>query len=334
MPTPVRLLLVEDAERDAALLVRLLRRGGYDVAFERVDSAGALATALDAAAWDLVIADFSIPGFSTPAALRLVRERGMDLPFIIVSGTISRDTAVQMMQEGAQDFLDKDDLARLLPAIARELRAAAERRARRAAEEALRSSEERFRLLFAANPQPMWVYDLQSLAILEVNEAAIAQYGYTREEFLRMRITDILPPEAVPRLLEPIQERRAGLAPASIWQHRRKDGGVIESTIAARTLQIAERTAGLIVAGDVTGHRQGQAPGQAHEPLSPREQEVLKLLVQGVTSNRELAARLVVSENTVRYHMRNILAKLRLRNRTQVVAYALRHGLVEPPGAS
>jgi DNA-binding NtrC family response regulator len=180
MATPLRLLLVEDSDSDATLLVRVIRRGGYDVAFERVDSAGTLIAALDAAAWDLVVADFSMPGFDTPTALRLIRERGLDLPFIIVSGTISQEVAVQMMQEGAQDFLTKNDLARLLPAIARELREAAERRARCAAEEALRSSEESFRLLFATNPQPMWVYDRQTLAFLEVNDAAVAQYGYAR----------------------------------------------------------------------------------------------------------------------------------------------------------
>ena len=115
MHTPLDVLVVEDSDRDTALLVHVLRQGGYEVAFERVDSAQGLAAALDASAWDLIIADFSLPGFSAPAALRLVRERGLDLPFIIVSGTISQDTAVQMMQEGAQDFLSKDDLGDSCP---------------------------------------------------------------------------------------------------------------------------------------------------------------------------------------------------------------------------
>ena len=334
MPTPLRLLLVEDSDRDATLLVRLLRQGGYDVEVERVESAGTLAAALDSAAWDLVIGDFSLPGFDTPAALRLVRERGLDVPFIIVSGTIGRDVAVQMMQEGAQDFLTKDDLARLLPAIARELREAAERRARRAAEDRLGSSEESFRFLFATNPQPMWIYDPETLALLEVNDAAVALYGYPREKFLAMRVTDILAPEAVPQLLEYLQQPGPGQHQAGRWQHRLKNGRFIALESAVHALQFAGRPAGLISITDITAQRREQEARQAMESLTARERDVLELLVQGVTSNRELGARLVVSENTVKYHLRNILMKLHLQNRAQVVAYALRHDLVDRPTTS
>src|SRR5713101_1539141 len=92
--TPLRVLIVEDCEDDAALLLRELRRGGYAPSFERVDTPGAMSAALDRQTWDLVVADYSLPQFSGLAALALLQERGLDLPFIILSGTIGEETAV------------------------------------------------------------------------------------------------------------------------------------------------------------------------------------------------------------------------------------------------
>jgi PAS domain S-box-containing protein len=140
MGAPLTVLLVEDSEDDALLLVRTLRRGGYDPTWERVDTARAMETALDERSWDLVVSDHSMPAFSSLAALRLLRRKGfVDLPFIIVSGQIGEDTAVAAMKAGAHDYLMKDNLARLNGAIERELREADVRRERRKAEEKYRS---------------------------------------------------------------------------------------------------------------------------------------------------------------------------------------------------
>src|SRR5712692_85455 len=144
MKTPLRVLIVEDCEDDAELLLHELRRGGYDPLFERVETAQAMGAALARQEWDIVIADYSLPQFSGLAALTLVQERGLDLPFIIVSGAIGEDTAVAAMKAGAHDYLLKGKLARLVPAIERELREAGERQ--RAAL-ALQASERRFRSL-------------------------------------------------------------------------------------------------------------------------------------------------------------------------------------------
>jgi signal transduction histidine kinase len=122
MPNRLRLLMVEDSEDDAALIARHLSRGGYDVVTKRVDSAEALRTAVDRAEWDLVICDFSMPHFSGMDALKLLRGRGLETPFIFVSGTIGEDTAVSALKMGAQDYLMKDNLSRLLSAVERELR--------------------------------------------------------------------------------------------------------------------------------------------------------------------------------------------------------------------
>lgn len=122
MGKPLRALLVEDAEEDAILVLRELRRGGFDVTFERVDTPEAMSAALAKQPWDVVISDYSMPRFSAPLALALVKERKLDLPFIIVSGTVGEDIAVEAIHGGAQDFMAKGKLARLNPAIERELR--------------------------------------------------------------------------------------------------------------------------------------------------------------------------------------------------------------------
>jgi PAS domain S-box-containing protein len=140
MGNPLRVLLVEDSEDDALLLVRMLRRGGYDPVWERVDTPAAMEAALDGGSWDLIISDHSMPAFSSLAALGLLRRKGfVDVPFIIVSGRIGEDAAVSAMKAGAQDYLMKDNLARLNSAIERELRDAEVRRERRQAEEQYRS---------------------------------------------------------------------------------------------------------------------------------------------------------------------------------------------------
>ncbi|MBI3753762.1 MAG: EAL domain-containing protein [Deltaproteobacteria bacterium] len=138
MAIPLHVLIVEDSEDDTLLSVRELRHGGYDVVFERVETAEAMTDALDNRQWDIVIADFTMPHFNGMDALRLLREKGFDIPFIFVSGTIGEDRAVAAMKNGANDYIIKGNLKRLIPAIERELREAEVRLKRRQAEETIR----------------------------------------------------------------------------------------------------------------------------------------------------------------------------------------------------
>jgi two-component sensor histidine kinase/CheY-like chemotaxis protein len=140
MTTPLHILIVEDSEDDALLLLRELRRGDYELTFARVDTPEAMQEALEREKWDLVISDYSMPQFSAPAALEVLQKSGRDLPFIIVSGTIGEDSAVAAMKSGAHDYLIKGKLARLLPAVERELREAQIRRERRKAQEQIEAS--------------------------------------------------------------------------------------------------------------------------------------------------------------------------------------------------
>ncbi|MEP7000415.1 MAG: ATP-binding protein [bacterium] len=147
MRTPLSVLLVEDNIDDALMLERELGRGDYDVVVERVDSEHGMVDALNRVAWDAIIADYSLPAFSAVAALELVKERGLDIPFIIVSGVIDDEAAVASLKAGANDFMTKRKLSRLLPALEREVREASVRRSHRLAEAALREGDERYRIV-------------------------------------------------------------------------------------------------------------------------------------------------------------------------------------------
>src|SRR3981081_1722478 len=129
MGAPLRVLVGEDSEDDAALLLVGWRRGGYDVRHERVDPAPAMTAALNQQEWDLVLSDHSMPHFSGSAALSLLRTKQSELPFIFISGTMGGEAAVAALKDGAQDYLIKGNLTRLVPAVQRELREAGERRA-------------------------------------------------------------------------------------------------------------------------------------------------------------------------------------------------------------
>src|SRR5919199_334398 len=168
MSRPLRVLMVEDSERDAALVLRELRRGGYTPGFQRVDTAAAMEAALTEQAWDIIIADHAMPYFSAPAALAVMQDMGLDLPFIIVSGTIGEEVAVAAMKAGAHDYLMKDHLARLGAAVERELREAAVRRERR------RSAELATRLsrILDASPHEIYVVDAATLRVVQVNQGA------------------------------------------------------------------------------------------------------------------------------------------------------------------
>jgi FixJ family two-component response regulator len=138
----LRVLVIEDSEDDLRLLLRALRHGGYAPEFERVETAAAMRTALAEKEWDIIISDHTLPEFSGLAALEVLKESGLDLPFILVSGIVGEEMAVRAMKAGAHDFIMKENYARLEPAIERELREVTVRRERRQAEENLRRAHE------------------------------------------------------------------------------------------------------------------------------------------------------------------------------------------------
>lgn len=117
----LRVLNVEDSKRDVALLRRHLSRAGYEVISERVETPAAMKAALESQEWDVILCDYSMPHFNALSALMLLKELGLDLPFIIISGTVGEAVAVEAMRAGAHDYLMKENLARLVPTIEREM---------------------------------------------------------------------------------------------------------------------------------------------------------------------------------------------------------------------
>jgi signal transduction histidine kinase len=139
---PLRALLVEDSHLDAELLARALNKGGFELTWARVDTAEEMEEALSRQPWDLILCDHAMPRFSAPEALELLKRHNRDVPFIIVSGYIEEETAVSAMKAGAHDYIMKDRLGRLVPAVERELRDAEVRRARVKSEEELKRAHE------------------------------------------------------------------------------------------------------------------------------------------------------------------------------------------------
>ncbi len=186
---PLNVLLVEDNADDALLLVRHLRKSGFMPNVLRVETGEEMQRSLTASPTpDVILADYNLPTFSGPEALTLLRSSGLDVPFIMLSGAMSEETAVESMRAGAQDYVIKQNLARLAPVLERELREAAARRSRLAAERALQASEARFHRLVDAMPLGLLLSNADG-CITYANAAVALILGYTSEQMLAGEIS-------------------------------------------------------------------------------------------------------------------------------------------------
>ncbi len=197
----LNVLIVEDSEDDMLLTLRELRRGGYSITSLRVETETEMRSALVRQRWDIIIADYTLPYFSAPAALKLLQEMQQDLPFIIVSGTIGEETAVDAMRSGAHDYIIKGNLARLLPAVERELREAQDRQRRHEAERALRDSEaalrdsqQQYQALAEASPVGIFRMDPDGNCVY-VNLQWCKMTGMSSDQALQQNWSLVLHPE-------------------------------------------------------------------------------------------------------------------------------------------
>ncbi|CAG0975399.1 MAG: sensory transduction histidine kinase [Candidatus Methanoperedens nitroreducens] len=220
MSKQLRVLVVEDSKDDVLLLIRELKRGGYQPEYERVDTADAMSAALDSKKWDIIISDYVMPRFSGLSALKLLKKKEIDVPFILVSGRIGEDIAVDAMKAGAQDYIRKDDLRRLNPAIERELEEAEGRLKRKIAEEALRSLSLRYEAILSAVPDIIMEVDINKIYTW-ANKAGFEFFG-----------GDVIGKEAAfyfegeqktYNIVQPLFAGREDVIYVGSWQ-RRKDG--------------------------------------------------------------------------------------------------------------
>ena len=271
----LRVLLIEDSPSDAKLVLGALKRAHPDVHSERVDTEEALRAALAEKVWDVVLSDWSMPKFSAAAALRTFKESGLDLPFIIVSGTIGEETAVEAMRAGAHDYVLKDKLGRLTPAIERELRECRDRAARRQAEAALVESEARFRRLSESGVIGIVTSDLEG-NILDANDAYLKLVGYSREELVEgsVRWSDLTPPDVAhlgARALEQLQQ--TGVATPWETESFRKDGQRIPILVGVAMLEYPRAIAFI---ADLTERRKAEAGREQAELALRRSEEQLR----------------------------------------------------------
>ncbi len=216
MSKPLRVLSIEDSENDFLLLVEQLREGGYDLTIARVDTAAAMEAALAEAAWDVVITDFRLPRFSGADAVALLRSSGYDMPLIVVSGTIGEEKAAALLKAGADDYVSKDNLSRLVPVVERALREKAERRAREKA-------EERYRQIVETTYEGIWLIDAAGRT--EFANARLGEIlGTTPESMLGRPLADYVFPEDEADLERFVERRRQGIREVHDFRLRRQDG--------------------------------------------------------------------------------------------------------------
>lgn len=266
MTQPLRALIIEDSEDDAQLVLRALRHGGYEVTSIRVETPDAMQTALRAQAWDVILSDNSLPHFSGSAALALLRALGLDIPFLLVSGKIGEVQAVEMMHAGASDYILKDNLARLVPAVERELHEAGERLERRRAEqsEKLLMAERnalltRLRLQIERIPLAYLLFDAEC-RLTDWNPAAQRIFGYSKEEVLGMAppFERLVPPAFRRQMDELFRRFRSGDMQAhSINENLTRDGRIITCEWLNTPLMAEDgRFDGLLcLAQDLTGRK-------------------------------------------------------------------------------
>ncbi len=277
MKRKLHVLIAEDSEQDARLLIRELKQGGYEVEHKRIETADGLKEALAAQAWDIILCDYAFPQFSGDAALRMVKESGLDLPFIFVSGTIGEETAVQAMKAGAHDYVMKGNLARLAAAVERELGEAQIRKASREAEEMMRASEHKYRHLFESMHDAALLVAEDSGKIVDVNPQAQSLLGRTRAEIIGMNQRELYPrQEEWPAFPKPPAED-AGSYEVEV---ARKDSTTVATEITVSRIQLQGRNLLLLLLRDITRRRQTES-----ELRSSREQ--LRALAARLQAVRE-----------------------------------------------
>jgi PAS domain S-box-containing protein len=259
---PLHVLLIENSMADAELNLHELERAGFICQPKIIVTPAEFLDQVGRFPFDIVLADYRLPGWTGMDAFSAMRQAGRDVPFILVTGILGEEVAVECIKQGVTDYVLKEHLARLPLVVARALEERALRDARSLMMQALRESEANSVFLFAHNPLPMWVFDIETLQILQVNDAALRHYGYQRLDFLRMKAGDLHPEEEVATLMTAFQSLDSEAQYAGEWRQRRKDGSILDVEMFLHRIEYSGHAAALVVAQDVTERKRAEEEKQ------------------------------------------------------------------------
>jgi|WetSurMetagenome_2_1015567.scaffolds.fasta_scaffold15816_3 PAS domain S-box-containing protein len=236
MKTELRVLIVEDNEDDTLLLLRILLKEGYDVKYKRVEIPSEMERTLNEEQWDVIISDYSLPKFRGTEALEIFKSKNLDIPFILVSGTVGEDIAVDMMKAGAHDYVTKLNIKRIIPAIQRELKEVGVRKQRRFALESLKKREEQYGYLINNMNEGLLQVDNED-RIQFVNKRISEMFDYEDKELIGQKCYDILVhPDDSPIVFNANTERMKGESTKYELRMLKKEGGIIWAEISGSPL--------------------------------------------------------------------------------------------------
>jgi PAS domain S-box-containing protein len=262
MSAPLHVLLIESSAADADLILRELGDAGFQCRPKIAAARAEFVPELGRFPFDIVLAEYRLPGWTGMDAFAAMRQAGRDVPFILVTEILDEAIAVECIKQGVTDCVLKDHLARLPQVVARALEERAVRDARNLMVQALRQSEANSLSLFACNPLPMWVVEDSSLRFLEVNDAALRHYGFDRVEFLQMSAADLHPAEEVPALLAEFRSAGSQTTHEGPWRHRKRDGSLIDVEMYLGKMDYSTQPAVLVVTKDITQKKRAEEEKQ------------------------------------------------------------------------
>ena len=305
-PQSLRVLMVEDSEADALLTIRALKKGGYNPVYERVETAAAMKKAFKEKQWDIILCDYKLPKFNATSAIVILKETNIDIPLIIVSGSIGEETAVECMRLGAKDYIMKGNLSRLCSAVARELEEAKARNKQKQAEKALKVSEEKYRLVVENAKEAIII--IQDGNVVFFNRAAIDMIGYSGDISAAKPFTDFIHPDDRNMVADHYIKRMKGEEVQSDYSFRilSEDGTIKSVEFNAAVIQWKEKPAILIFLNDITEHKQAESQREATlEALRQSEEKYRTILdeMEDVYLEVDLAGNFTFFNDAIFHHV-------------------------------